>query len=134
NARNCLPCLIGLLVLLGGALATWRRRRLAAGLTVALTLCGGAVSAALELAPALERPDFRDAVLALGRAGSATRALVLSPGADTVTLLYRADERPVPAPAAGSTVSEIDVVAADNHSSSDRIPSGFRRVATRDLG
>jgi mannosyltransferase len=138
NARNCLGCLVALIVLLAGWLAAWRRRRAAAAAVAVLCVGGLGLSVALSLAPALERPDYRAAAAALGSSATGERALVLAPGADTVMTLYRAAHAPQAWPAAGAAVREIDVVSAAGGGSAGqppgRAPAGFGARAAERFG
>jgi hypothetical protein len=84
--------------------------------------------------PALQRPDYRNADALLGNSRTGQRALVISPGGDTPTLLYRASHDPQPWPTSPKPVSEIDILAADDSSPGAPPPSGFRLVEQKDTG
>jgi mannosyltransferase len=134
NARNCIGCLCALLILLAGVLSLGQLGRLGVTIFVVLGACGFAMSVALTVVPALQRPDYRDADALLGNGHTGRRALVVSSGGNTPTLVYRASHDPQPWPASPQAVSEIDVLGANDASPGAPPPPGFRVIEQRDAG
>jgi mannosyltransferase len=134
NARNCIGCLIALLILLAGVLSLNQLGRLGIATYIALSICGLGMSIALAVVPALQRPDYRDADALLGNSHTGQRALVISSGGDTPTLLYRAGHDPGLWPAESQSVSEIDVLGANDASPGASPPAGFRVFEQKDAG
>jgi len=134
NARNCIGCEVALLILLGGALGLEQRGTVAVASIVVLGACGLAISVALSVVPALQRPDYRDADALLGNSWSGQRALVVSAGGDTPTLLYRAAHDPRLWPPAPQMVSEIDILQANDLPLASPAPPGFRVLEQTDTG
>jgi mannosyltransferase len=134
NARNNIGAEIALLILLAGVLSLPRAGRLGLAVTVVLGSCALGTSIALLAVPALQRPDYRDAAALLGNEQTGRHALVISPGGDTPTLLYRASHDPEPWPASSEPVSEIDILAANDSQPGAAPPAGFRVLAQSDAG
>jgi hypothetical protein len=134
NARNCIGCLSALLILLAGALSLNQLDRLRVNALVALGACGFGMSVALAVVPALQRPDYRDADALLGNSHTGQRALVISSGGNTPTLIYRASHDPQSWPASSQSVSEIDVLGANDAPPGGSPPPGFRVLEQRDVG
>jgi mannosyltransferase len=134
NARNCIGCLCALLILLAGVLSLSQLGRLGVTASVVLGTCGLGMSVALAVVPALQRPDYRGADALLGNSDTGQRALVISSGGNTPTLLYRASHDPEPWPDSPQSVSEIDVLGADDAPPGAPPPPGFRVIEQRDVG
>jgi hypothetical protein len=134
NARNCIGCELALVILLAGVLSLRELGRVGTASVAALGICGLSISVALAVVPALQRPDYRDADALLGNGQIGKRALVISPGGDTPTLLYRAGHGPEPWPASSARVGEIDILAADDSPPGAPPPPGFRLLGHRDTG
>jgi mannosyltransferase len=134
NARNCICCLVALLILLAGVLSLERSGKLGLVVFLVLGIGGLGMSIALSVVPALQRPDYRDADALLGDSYTGRRALVISSGGDTPTLLYRASHGLERWPARSQRVSEIDVLGAEDSSPGAPPPPGFRVLERRDAG
>ncbi|HME03144.1 MAG TPA: glycosyltransferase family 39 protein [Solirubrobacteraceae bacterium] len=134
NARNCIGCLVALLILLGGVLSLGQVGRLGLATVVVLCVCGLGMSVAMQSVPALQRPDYRDADALLGNRLTGQRALVISQGGDTPTLIYRASHDPESWPARSEPVSEIDVLGANDSSPGAPPPAGFHILEQQDTG
>ena len=134
SARYCIGALIALLMLLAGILSLTRPQRLGVWVTAILCVCGLAMSAALAVVPALQRPDYRDADALLGGVPHGPRALVISPGGDVPTLYYRAAERPESWPSTATNIDEIAVLAAGDAPPALPPPRGFRAFEVHDTG
>lgn len=74
NARNSIGCIVALLILLGGVLSLRQTGRVGIASVMVLGACGLAMSVALSVAPALQRPDYRDADALLGNGQTGERA------------------------------------------------------------
>jgi mannosyltransferase len=135
NTRNCIGCLSALLILLAGVLSLDRHLgRIGVATVAVLGTCGLGMSVALAVVPALQRPDYRDADALLGNSDMGQRALVISSGGNTPTLIYRASHDPQPWPAYPQSVSEIDVLGANDAPPGAPPPPGFRAIEQRDVG
>jgi hypothetical protein len=134
NARNGIGALMALIILLAGYLVRPYTSPWSSPTGMLLLLAGLVVSVVLLVKPSLQRPDFRDAAALLGTATVGQRALVISPGGDTPTLLYRALHDPANWPAAGARVVEIDVLGTSDAAPRGAAPNGFHVIATADEG
>jgi hypothetical protein len=108
-ARNMLPALVPLLVVVAAGLAV--ARRAAVGIALAVALCGLsiAVNVAVATRPELQRHDSRGAAADLGTPDT-DRVIVLNPGAQAALGVYMPRLRFLP-PEATANASEVDFVA-----------------------
>jgi mannosyltransferase len=131
-ARNLIPAWIPLAVLLGAACMA--RRTLPAGIPLAVICLGGFIYAGLYIDqhPQYQRPDWRGAAAALGRA-DIERAIVAYQGevAAQPMTLYLPGTQWAPPPEAPVSIGEVDVVGNSFESQANPLPPGIRLIGSR---
>jgi hypothetical protein len=105
--RNVIALYVPLVLLIAAGLGAAGR----IGLVGAIAICAVALTVNLQVASdaKLQRDDWRGAAKALGPAGAAPRAIVVSPDFEKRSLRLYAGSLP-PMPAQGATVREVDVI------------------------
>lgn len=136
NTRNLLPALAPLMAIAAAGFATPPVRRWGLWCAAALVTVFAAVEVLVDTHPSYQRPDFRDAVHALGPV-STPRVLLVSPANGLLPIqAYARNIRVLPTSA---TVRELDIldVAAESAPTTPPgplaaipAPAGFRRVGS----
>jgi hypothetical protein len=142
DSRNLLPALVPLLLVVAAGIGAMRSGRLRAAATGGLGALGLATVLYVSVTPAVQRTDYRGAARALGPPTSTRAVAVVLGGRPSPFGLGEYLPGAHPLPAAGSRVSELDVVAFSSRIGSNRSPPrrlaipparvlGFRQVLRR---